>query len=36
MTPRRGAADHEYIGQQQLLIIALVLDDVVRAYRWAP
>lgn len=36
MTLQRGAADHEYVVEQRLLVIPMVLDDVVRAYRWAP
>ncbi len=36
MTLQRGAADHEYVVDKRLLVIPMVLDDVVRAYRWAP
>lgn len=32
----RGAADHHYLVDQRLLVIPLILDHVVRAYRWAP
>jgi hypothetical protein len=32
----RGAADHHYVVARHLLLIPLVLDDAVRAYRWAP
>ena len=32
----RGAADHHYIVDQRLLVVPLVLDHAVRAYRWAP
>ncbi len=35
MTVRRGAADHHYVAAQRLLVIPLVLDNAVRAYRWA-
>ncbi len=33
---RRGAADHTYIIDQRLLVVPLVLDHAIRAYRWAP
>lgn len=36
MTLQRGAADHEYVVSKRLLVIPLILDDIVRAYRWAP
>jgi hypothetical protein len=36
MTLRKGAADHHYVREQRLLVIPLVLDNAVRAYRWAP
>jgi hypothetical protein len=36
MRLRRGAADHEYVIDKGLLIVPLVLDGVVRAYRWTP
>ena len=36
LTLRRGAADHHYVVDQQLLVIPLVLDGAIRAYRWAP
>jgi hypothetical protein len=32
----RGAADHHYVIDRRLLVIPPVLDDAVRAYRWAP
>jgi sugar lactone lactonase YvrE len=32
----RGAADHHFVVDLQLLVIPLVLDDAVRAYRWSP
>jgi hypothetical protein len=32
----RGTADHEYLEAQRLLIVPLMNDNVVRAYRWAP
>ena len=32
----RGAADHHYVVDQRLLVIPLILDHAVRAYRWAP
>ncbi len=32
----QGAADHEYVVDQRLLVIPLVLDNAIRAYRWAP
>ena len=33
---RQGAADHHYVIDQRLLVIPLVLDNALRAYRWAP
>ena len=33
---RQGAADHDYVIDQGLLVIPLVLDNAIRAYRWAP
>jgi hypothetical protein len=36
LTLQRGAADHEYVVDTGLLIVPLVLDGVVRAYRWTP
>jgi hypothetical protein len=33
---RQGAADHDYVIDQRLLVIPLVLDNAIRAYRWAP
>jgi hypothetical protein len=36
LTVRRGAADHHYVAAQRLLVIPLVLDNAIRAYRWAP
>lgn len=36
MTLRQGAADHEYVIDRRLLVIPLVLDNVIRAYRWEP
>ncbi len=32
----RGAADHDFAIDLHLLVIPLVLDDTVRAYRWEP
>jgi hypothetical protein len=32
----RGAADHHYLVDRCLLVIPLVLDSAIRAYRWAP
>jgi hypothetical protein len=32
----KGAADHEYVADRRLLVIPLVLDHTLRAYRWAP
>jgi hypothetical protein len=32
----KGAADHEYVVDRRLLVIPLVLDHTLRAYRWAP
>ncbi len=32
----RGAADHHYIADQRILVVPLVLDHTIRAYRWAP
>lgn len=32
----KGSADHLYLADRQLLVIPLLLDDQVRAYRWAP
>jgi hypothetical protein len=32
----RGAADHHYLVDRRLLVVPLVLDGAVRAYRWAP
>ena len=34
LTLRQGAADHHYVVDQRLLVIPLVLDNAVRAYRW--
>lgn len=36
MTLVQGTADHEYIIDQQRLLIPLMKDNVVRAYRWTP
>jgi hypothetical protein len=33
-TLRQGAADHLYVADQRLLVIPLVRDHVVKAYRW--
>lgn len=32
----QGTADHTYLADQKLLIIPLMKDHVLRAYRWAP
>jgi hypothetical protein len=32
----RGAADHHYLADRRLLVIPLLLDNAIRAYRWAP
>ena len=32
----RGSADHTYLASKQLLVIPLMLNDALRAYRWAP
>lgn len=34
LTLRQGAADHVYVLDQRLLVVPLVRDHVVRAYRW--
>lgn len=34
MTLTQGAADHLYVVDQRLLVVPLVKDHVVRAYRW--
>ena len=34
LTLRQGAADHVYVVDQRLLVVPLVRDHVVRAYRW--
>ena len=34
LTLRQGAADHLYVVDQRLLVVPLVRDHVVRAYRW--
>ncbi|MCF3648800.1 hypothetical protein [Synoicihabitans lomoniglobus] len=36
MTLVQGSADHEYVIEKSLLLIPLMKDDVVRAYRWNP
>ncbi|MBO9717377.1 MAG: hypothetical protein J7507_11370 [Pseudoxanthomonas sp.] len=36
LTLVKGSADHAYLPDRQLLLIPFVLDDVLRAYRWAP
>ena len=36
MTLVRGTADHEYIIEKGLMLVPLMNDNVVRAYRWAP
>ncbi len=36
MTLVQGTADHEYVIDQQLLLIPLMKDNLVRAYRWQP
>lgn len=36
MTLAQGSADHEYIVEQKLLIIPLMVDNLLRAYRWEP
>jgi hypothetical protein len=32
----KGAADHLYRVDAQLLVVPQLLDDMVRAWRWAP
>jgi hypothetical protein len=32
----QGSADHSYIVEKQLMIVPLMNDNVLRAYRWAP
>lgn len=32
----RGTADHEYVEDRQMLLVPLMNDHVLRAYRWAP
>jgi hypothetical protein len=32
----KGVADHEYVVDRRLLVIPLVLDHTLRAYRWSP
>jgi hypothetical protein len=32
----QGSADHSYIVAKQLMIVPLMNDNVLRAYRWAP
>ena len=34
LTLRQGAANHLYVVDQRLLVVPLVRDHVVRAYRW--
>lgn len=36
LTLVKGSADHLYLADRQLLLIPFLLDDVIRAYRWAP
>lgn len=36
LRPGKGAADHLYRVDARLLVVPQLLDDVVRAYRWAP
>lgn len=36
LTLVKGSADHLYLADQELLVIPFLLDDVLRAYRWAP
>jgi hypothetical protein len=36
MTLVKGTADHEYLIEDGLLIIPSMLEDRIRAYRWAP
>ncbi|AKC87094.1 SMP-30/gluconolactonase/LRE family protein [Pseudoxanthomonas suwonensis] len=36
LTLVKGSADHVYLPDRQLLLIPFLLDDVLRAYRWAP
>ncbi|TWT19083.1 hypothetical protein FQY83_11990 [Luteimonas marina] len=36
LTLSKGAADHLYLVDERLLVVPQLLDDVVRAYRWAP
>ncbi|MFZ5495534.1 MAG: SMP-30/gluconolactonase/LRE family protein [Verrucomicrobiota bacterium] len=36
MTLGRGTADHTYLPERRLLVIPLMNDNVLRAYRWAP
>ncbi len=36
LTLSKGSADHLYLVDRQLLVIPMLFDDVVRAYRWAP
>ena len=36
LTLKQGAADHTYVIDRGLLVVPLVLDGAVRAYRWTP
>jgi hypothetical protein len=36
LTLKKGAADHTYVIDRGLLVVPLVLDGAVRAYRWTP
>jgi hypothetical protein len=36
LTLKQGAADHTYVIDRALLVVPLVLDGAVRAYRWTP
>jgi hypothetical protein len=36
LTLKQGAADHTYVIDRGLLVVPLVLDGAVRAYRWSP
>ena len=31
-----GSADHTYLADRQLLVIPLMKDNLLRAYRWTP
>lgn len=36
LTLHQGTADHTYLPTRRLLVIPLMKDDALRAYRWAP